>query len=425
MKDLRNKRLLLLGSSVWKDIIKKFADDYGVKLIFGGKNPCSLDEIVEESFRVDSIDHDKMKKFIKEHNIDGVYMGGSELIISHACEYLNELGLPCYCTKEQWEMLQNKNHFKSLCNKHGLPVVAKYNIDVNDIKASVPIDSYPVITKPTDGSGSNGFSVCNNPEELASGFEKAIADSPTKSVICEKFVKNTALVAFYSFTNGKMLYALTEDKYPVKYDKQGSYVGGLFLCESKYKEEFRNLFEEKLQNLFHDINIKEGTIWIEVFHDGDQYYFNEVGYRYGGSYSFYSVDYFRNINQIYADLYYALTGESQLEDFNSLVPEGIERGKNYCIYPIHMKSGKIASFEGIEDVKSWNNMVFFPISKEAGDDIADTGSWGQCVALAHFTYDKLEECEHIVDQIHSSFKVLDDNGYNLVNKMINFKDLII
>ena len=42
-------------------------------------------------------------------------------------------------------------------------------------------------------------------------------------------------------------------------------------------------FDEKLQKMFSSISIKEGTIWIEAFYDGKDYYFNEAGYRYGGS----------------------------------------------------------------------------------------------------------------------------------------------
>lgn len=418
MKDLKGKRLLLLGSNVWRDIIKRFADDYGVTLLFAGNNPGHLSEIVDEVYKVNSIDHDAMKEFIKSHNVDGVYMGGSELVISHACQYLNELGLPCYCTKEQWDYLQDKGKFKELCIKNGLPVVPRYMIDPNNIQGSVPNEAYPVITKPTDGSGSNGFSVCHNPEELKRGYQIAAENSYSGEVICEKFVNNKGLVAFYSFSNGEMRYALTEDKYPVRYEKQGSYVAGLFLCESRFKDEFRNRYEEKIAAMFKSIGIKEGTIWIEIFHEGDEYYFNEVGYRYGGSFSFYSVDYITGINQVYADLYFATTGESKLDGFNSLIPESVERGKHYCIYPVHCLPGTIAEMKGIEDMKSWSNVVLIPLQHEVGDTIADSGSFGQVVALVHFTFDTLEDCKETIDKIHETFLALDGDGNNLlVNKL--------
>lgn len=423
-QELKGKRLLLLGSNVWRDVIRRFADEYGVTLIFAGKYPAPLDDIADEVYRVDSIDHNAMKQFIREHNIDGVYMGGSELIISHACQYLNELGLPCYCTHDQWETLQNKAKFKELCIKNGLPVVPRYVINPNDVAGSVPSNAYPVITKPTDGSGSNGFSVCHNSEELEKGYKIASENSFTGEVMCEKFVKNEGIVAFFSFSNGKMTFTLAEDKYPVRYEKQGSYVAGLFLCESRLTEEFRNMYEEKVAAMFREIGIKEGTIWIEIFHDGTQYYFNEVGYRYGGSFSFYTVDYFRNINQVYADIYYALTGVSKLEGFTSLMPDNTKRSLNYCIYPVHLKPGQIAQIDGIQDMLQWPNVVLVPQQKEVGDEVADSGSFGQVIALVHFTYSNNQECWQTIDRIHETLKVTDTNGQEMVNRMLDLNNIL-
>lgn len=420
MQDLKGKRLLILGSSVWKDLIRSFADEYGVYLIFAGLYPAPLDKIVDEYYRIDTTDRNVMIPFIREHNIDGVYMGGSEFIISHACSWINEIGLPCYCQKDQWEMLQNKDLFKDLCIKFDLPAAPRYIIDPDNITLSVPEDSYPVITKPTDGSGSSGFSVCHNSDELIKGYEIAANASPTHSVICEKFVKNSGLVVFYSFSNGEMHFVLSEDKTPVRYEDQGSYVAGLFTCPSVAEKTFRERYDKKLSLLFNSIGIKEGTIWIEVFHNGDDFYFNEVGYRYGGSFSFYSVDYISEVNQFYADLYYAVSGDSKLFGFPSLIPEGIKRGLNYCIYPIHCNSGKIIEEKGIEQIKSRfpNQIVAVPHQKEIGDFIADTGSFGQVICLFHFVYNTIEDCHNIVKYIQDTYKVINEKGCNIVNNKL-------
>ena len=105
------KKLLLLGSSIWKDVIVKWAEDNNVELLFAGLYPAPLDEVASESYRIDTTDPKVMKPFIRGLEVDGVFMGGSELIVSHACEYINELGFPCYCTKEQWDICQNKQRF--------------------------------------------------------------------------------------------------------------------------------------------------------------------------------------------------------------------------------------------------------------------------------------------------------------------------
>ncbi len=425
MQDIRGKRLLLLGSTVWKDLIKSFADYYGVRLFFAGLYPAPLDDIVEEYYRIDTTDPDVMIPFVKEHQFDGVYMGGSEFIVSHACVWMNQLGLPCYCEKEQWELLQDKSRFKDLCIEHGLPVVPKYTVKLQDIAHSVPQSDYPVITKPTDGSGSNGFSVCHNAVELEKGYSIAANCSPTGSVICEKFVNNKGLVVFFTFSQGEMHFVLSEDKIPVKYEKQGSYVAGLFTCPSQDEKRFIDLYEDKLRNLFSVIGIKEGTIWIEVFKDGENFYFNEVGYRYGGSFSFYSVDYISSVNQFFADLYYATTGDSQLYGFKSLIPDNVTRGKSYCIYPIHCNAGKICREEGLEEIKMkyLNNFVVVPYQKFVGDTIVDTGSFGQVNCLFHFTFDGKQELKEILSYIQSTYKVLDENGNNIVANKLNVDNI--
>jgi formate-dependent phosphoribosylglycinamide formyltransferase (GAR transformylase) len=425
MQDIRGKRLLLLGSSVWKDLIKSFADYYGVRLYFAGLYPAPLDDIVEEYYRIDTTDPEVMIPFVKEHKFDGVYMGGSEFIVSHACIWINELGLPCYCEKEQWDLLQDKSKFKDLCIKYGLPVVPKFSIDPNNIAQSVPAEAYPVITKPTDGSGSNGFSVCHNAEELEKGYKLAADVSPTGSVICEKFVNNTGLVVFFTFSKGVMNFVLSEDKIPVKYEKQGSYVAGLFTCPSQYENEFVDLYEDKLRKLFSAIGIREGTIWIEIFKEGNNFYFNEVGYRYGGSFSFYSVDYLSGINQFFADLYFATTGDSQLEGFKTLIPDNVTRGKHYCIYPVHCNPGKISKEEGLNEIrkKYGRNLVVVPYQKTIGDIISDTGSFGQVNCLFHFVYEEKNELKEILSFIQRTYNILDENGDNMVINKLNLEEI--
>ena len=218
---------------------------------------------------------------------------------------------------------------------------------------------------------------------------------------------------------------MSEDKTPVKYEKQGSYVAGLFTCPSKSETRFRDLYEDKLICLFSSIGIREGTIWIEVFMEGDDFFFNEVGYRYGGSFSFYSVDYVSRINQFYADLYYAITGDSQLFGFPSLIPSDVRRGQSYCIYPVHCASGKICGEKGIESIlKAYKaNIVGVPHQKCVGDIIVDSGSFGQVICLFHFVYETQSECREIVRYIQDNFRVIDARGKNMVNVMLNVDDI--
>lgn len=418
MKELEGKRLLILGGSLWKKTIKQFAEDNNIVLVATGNDQSAgIFEIATEKYNVNSIDAVEMKKLIKEKNIDGVYMGGSETVISAACGYLNEMNMPCYCTKEQWNALQNKINFKKLCIQNNLPVVPQYEINENVI--SIDENEYPLIVKPADGCGSNGFSICKNESELKVGICKAKKNSPTESVIVEKYVENMGNVVFYTVSNGIIYFSGLSDKYSVQYKKQGSYVGGLFIYESKYTNEFRMKFEKKIQKMINSIGIKEGSFWIEVFHNKEQYYFNEVGYRYGGSASIYPTNYMYGINQVAMDMYYALTGRSKINGYKSMFAADVLRKKYYAVYPIHIKPGEIAKIEGVENIKCIKNIIEILIVKNIGDKVLDTGSFNQAGALIHIVFDKKEELIEIINEIHNKFKFLDTTNNNLVNRMLD------
>ena len=413
--ELKGKRLLILGGSLWKETIKQFADTYGITLIAtGNDSSAGIFEIADECYNINSTDKEAMKNLIRQKNIDGVYMGGSEAVISSACEYLNELGMPCYCTKQQWEYLQNKSNLKDLYMKFGLPVAKRYDID-----KEIDDKDFPVIVKPVDGSGSNGFAVCNNMDELKEGYETAIRFSPSGNALIEKFIPNEGIVVLYRMCAGKLNFCCIEDKYPVHYKDLGRYVAGMHVFESKHTERFRKLYESKIEQMLTSIGITEGPLWFEVFMDGEEFCFNEVGYRYSGSVTIWPVQYIAGVNEVASDIYYALTGKSQVKDFISIIPENFPTKKYYCIYSIHLKSGKICSVEGLSDLLAMDNVVSIPVTKNIGTTVAHTGTVGQVFAFVHFVCQDKNELKDMIGTIHDTLKIYDEQGNNLVNKMID------
>lgn len=419
MQDIRGRRLLLLGGSLWGDAIKTTADSLGITLLAAGNNTnAEIFKIAEEGFAVDSTDHDVLIQTIRDHQIDGVYVGGNEAVIRSVCSTLQEIGIPCYCTPAQWDQLQNKSHFKSLCIECGLPVVPQFALD------EVTSANFPVITKPVDGSGSKGFSICSDRDSLLEGYEKASSESPSGSVIIEKYVKNDGVVVFYTVSEGKIIFSGLEDKYPVRYGEKGSYVGGLFIFESYLTQSFRELFESKIQHMVNTLGIREGSFWIEVFTDGDLYYFNEVGYRYGGSASVYPVNCLFGVNQVGMDMYYALTGESCKESLVSIIPDGKVRKQHYAVYPVYAAAGTIACIKGMDELEAHSSVIKCLNAKKVGDTVK-TGNFGQVVSLVHFVFDTKEELIDILAFIHDTLKFNNQSGENLVVKLLDAESLVI
>lgn len=420
MKELIGKRLLILGGSFSKDAMKQFAVEHNVTLIAAGNNPSAdMCKIADEYYNVNSTDPDAIKKIITDKAIDGVYLGSSEPVIGSAVSYISQMGFPCYCTKEQWDTIQNKSTLKEHFIRFGLPVAPRYKINPDEIDSLSDTIDFPVITKPADGCGSRGFSICNNTEELKAGYKLAAENSYSDEVIIEKFVNNKGVVAFFSFTNGEMVFLGMEDKYPRIYTENGSYVAGLLIFESRFTKEFSEKFCSSLSLMFKDLGIREGTIWIEVFKDGENYYFNEAGYRYGGSATVYPIDYLYNINQVYADMYFALTGKSKLYGHSSLNRHSLPQKKHYCIYPLYVHSGTIKEINGTDSLSNTDTVAKVIVTKHTGDTVEATGDFSQNFALIHFVFDTIDELKNTITLIHNTITVYDQNHNNMLVEPIN------
>ena len=422
-QELNGKRLLVLGGSAWISIIKAFADENNITLVTVGNDPNSPLSLLGEYHNIDSTDHKQMKQFIKEYKIDGVYMGSNETVIRHAVQYLIELGMPCYCTLKQWNTLMNKRSFKELCIKHDIPVAKRY---LYPPISNAQID-YPVIVKPADGCASEGITICNNQSELEKAYQFAYDNSPSNEVLVEKCVNNSGMDVFFQITNGEAEWCVLGDKYPVHFAEGAGSVAGARIMPSIYTNDFRARFESKLKQLFKDVGLYQGLIWMEVFHDGDDYYFNEVGYRPNGSLSIIGIDYFSEINTVASDMYYALTGKSKAHGFSSLILKDIDRNKKkVCEYWVASNPGEIAEICGIEEL--WNHpniLAVFP-KYSVGSIIPHTNGFAQNFCVIHFMYDNAEEMKEVIVYIKQTIKLTDLNGNDMIiHKDKEFIDMLL
>lgn len=407
MENLVGKRLLILGGSMWKDAIKTFAQEQGIILIAAGLYHAGIFDIANESYIIDTIDADVMKTFVKEHQIDGVYMGGVEFIINGACDWVNALGFPCYYTKEKWNLLQNKANFKRLCSQYGLPVVMSFSSP-----ETVQSTDYPVIVKPADGYGSHGVACCHNEDELKENYDKALLISPSKQVLVEKCVNNDGFMPFYTIINNNIELSAIVDNYAVTDTGNGSFTNALYLCNSDDAAAFQQKFGDSIARMLSDIGIMNGNLWFEVFKDHGNYYFNECGFRYSGHGSIYSVYFNSSINQVATDMYFALTGKS----IACTSPQLLERtvyGK-YCIYPVHIREGKVSKCLGFEKIRTLPSVVAVCQQLKEGDEVKDASAFSGIFAFIHFQYNTADECKRIIREIQSLIQVEDAFGNDMI-----------
>ena len=120
--NLSGKRLLVLGCKNNADDIKFFADREKVTIIVAGlKISDKILSISDEHYNIDFLDKQQLINLIWNKNIDGVFVGGDEKLISVVIDVAEVTGRPFYSNRELWDRLMNKQSFKDTCREFGVP----------------------------------------------------------------------------------------------------------------------------------------------------------------------------------------------------------------------------------------------------------------------------------------------------------------
>lgn len=417
--NLSGKRLLLLGGSNSTEDIVRFAENNGVTLIATahpryGITP--LKQIAHESYDVNAIDEAGLIRLIREKHIDGIFPGNNEDIMPHAIAAAEACGLPFYCDGAMWDCCANKAKFKQMCRENGIPVAKTY-----DPAATTPEDiAYPVVVKPADSYGSQGFSICRTPADLLPAIERATPFSRSETVLIEEFVPYDAAIIHYTLSNGEVLFCGISDKKSMLLSAGRGSVMALQEFPSSSTRAYLDTLDETVKNMFRRAGMHDGPVWIEAFNDNGRFIFNEMGYRFGGSMTYHPIRYFYGIDQLEFMLRYALGDTPDLAANTSLIRQDRPAGKRYCIMPLHTRPGTISSIRGEELVTAMPEVyAYVPIHQE-GDIIHASATVQQVFCYLHLLYDDTAALAETVARICSSLRVIGQDGEDLLFQLYSF-----
>lgn len=414
MRKFEGKKLLVLGGKpIGSSEIVRYASEHGAYTIVADylpKNQSIAKQISNESWEISTAEVDFIAQKIRENKIDGIYTGVHEFNIEKMIEICEKTGLPCFCTLKQWKTLNNKKQFKELCKQNGIPVAKEYDATSDMLIETIKEDDFPVIVKPIDGSGSRGFSICNNKEELKIGIQKAREYSETGSVLVEQYMnyKNSAIIN-YTLVDGEIYFSGISDKKSKKVFEKGAPVMAVQYYPSTYMENYLNELDEKVKKMFLSFGLKNGVIWIEAFCDNGKFTFNEMGYRFGGSLTYFPVREIYGIDQLDLQLQYALNGKYDAKINVREKIDGI-----YSILPIHVNQGTIKRIEGFKEIEKRKETVKVVYVHHEGEKIENWGSAQQVFAYLHFHCDSIDETKKLLNNILNELAVYDEKGNNML-----------
>ena len=187
------KTILLLGGSQQQVVAIEKAKELGYRTVLCDYLPDNPGQYVADSFYlVSTTDREAVLDVARHEAIDGILAYASDPAAPTAAYVAETLGLPTNPLASV-EVMSRKHLFRKHLLKAGLPCpqsasfAARSSVErIQELSAGF---SYPLVTKPTDSSGSKGVTVIRTPGEIAQAVEAARQFSRNKILIIEEFIE--------------------------------------------------------------------------------------------------------------------------------------------------------------------------------------------------------------------------------------------
>lgn len=418
--DLTGKRLLILGGMrISCEIVRK-AKAMGIYTIVADYNKIEDSpgkQIADEAADLSVIDIDAVVAYIKEHAIDGVFVGFNDMLLPYYAEICQKAGLPCYGTREQFETLIAKDKYKALCRQFGVPTIPEYDINDTDI-------TYPVLVKPVDSSGSRGITICHNRQELEDAVEKGKQVSKTGKVLIERYMEGREVTIFWTFQDGNYYLSALSNRH-VKHN-QGENVIPLpvgYTFPSVFLPKYRAEVEENCKAMFRHLGLKDGMIFMQCKVENGTCYVYDIGFRLTGSLEYKIFERVCGYNPLEMMICHALTGKMGFESIaNKAIPEFKTPAFNVsCL----CAPGTIKEITGIEEVKAMKEVEDVVIAHVPGETITDKmrGLLAQITVRILGSVENKEQLLPVMQKINNTIHIVGQQGEDLLLSGIEYSDI--
>lgn len=416
-ENLRGKKLLILaGAEVHCKVVRK-AKAMGIYTIVTDYlrfEDSPAKQISDEYWDIDIMDTDSIIAKCRSCGVDGVLafcIDPAQIPYFRICD---ALGVPCYGTKEQFEIMTSKRLFKKFCSECGVDTIPEYR------ESDIPLGlvKYPIFVKPSESRGSRGQSVCYTQKEAITAIRNAKAMSLDGQCIIEQYMEGKTDISLAYIVIDSVGY-LTKigDRY-LGLDEDGlSRQQICTLLPSKTSDLVFEKVDTKVKCLIEKLGLKFGPLFLQGFIDDDSILFYDPGLRFPGSDYDVALEKATGFSTVESLIKFALTGSVTSCAGNPKECFKLD-GRTAMILSISARPGKIYSIQGLDQVLRNDNVLAYFLNRKVGDTIEATGDIQQRVIEFVALVDNREEAENLASEIYSSIKIVDVDGVDMcVSKM--------
>lgn len=417
---LKGKKLLIIAGADVHCKLVNAAKELGVYTIVTDYLPIEKSpakQIADEYWMINITDIDAIVEKCREENVDGVIafcIDPAQYPYQQVCE---RLGVPCYGTKRQFDIMTDKRLFKDFCVENNVSVIPEYSIE--DIRTGNAI--YPLLVKPNITRGSRGQTICHKPEDVENAIEFAASESIDKKFLIERYFDGKDDMSFaYMVIDGEPYLLKIGDRIVGKKEDNLTRQQISTILPSKHLDDYIKIVEPRVKNMIRTLGLQFGAVFLQGFWDNQtqDVYMYDPGLRFpGGDYDIVLKD-ATGFDNSKAFVEFALTGNVKSCYGN---PDKMYRlnGDACVILSIACRGGKIQTFNGFNEIKS--NPCVFSASKryELGDEVPETGDIRQRVAefVAHLN--GRENIADFINYVYQTIEIKDQYGRDMLVSKVN------
>lgn len=412
--ELKGKTLLLMGGGAYARDIERYKKEKGFRIVALGRDADTpIARISDAFYHVDTQNVDRVVEVVKKENVEGIFVGSSEVNIDPAITVSEKTGCRFYANREQWDLISSKAQFKELARKFGVPVPKDYHVTEEFLKEDLEKIQYPVIVKPEDGSGARGINACYNEEELKKNYVEALKWSRSKKIVVEELITGGKEVFFhYTIQDGNYSLSMGFSKFKVESPEREYVSLPIFhMYPSSHIDNYIEKVDAAAKKMFQSIGLQNGIIMLQGFDIDGEFKFFESGYRMGGEQMYVFTDHQNNVNSLEMMINYALTGK--MADFVVSERDNARFKWPCCNYYIPLKSGVITEVSGLEEVEQMENVLNVTRMFRIGEQILDTNALERVCLRLHVYGKTAEELAQALVKISATLQILDEKGNDM------------
>ncbi len=408
------KKILILGGvSVHCKLVEaaKEMGCYTIVTDYLADSPAK--KIADESWMINIMDVNQIVEKCKVENVNAVISGWLDPCQKPYNEICEKLNLPCYGTKAQFHILTDKNAFKEFCKECGVDTIPQYTI--SDVESKTI--EFPVFVKPNDSRGSRGQSLCGSYDELEIAVELAKRESSNNEFVIEKYMEGKQDFSMtYFVIDGQPHLIRVCDRYLGKREDGLNKQCIGCIAPSKYAQFYLDYVDQRVRGFIKKLGVKNGPVFMQGFVDGNTIRFYDPGLRFPGGDNELFLKKSTGVDLMKLMVEFALTGKISKQIRDDLF---YLDGKHAVQLDFTCRSGKIAEYRGLEEIRKNDKVVSSFARYKVGKCVPNSGDVRQRVYEVGMVVEKGTSVFNAVKEIQSVFDVIDENGESMLVSVLN------